>query len=143
MWVQYLCEFKRIEKEAELNLKRLEIERDHIAQSNTRPMEGLDHCQGARHSRVPRLKVTDDIDIYFKTFQNLAKIYGWPEWAARLAPELTGKARAAYASLPLEDYCDYSKLKKLCWPNMKSVLRAIGLHSGQSTNAEIRVYENG
>ncbi|KAJ8019371.1 hypothetical protein HOLleu_42079 [Holothuria leucospilota] len=83
----------------------LELERDHIAQSNTRPMGGLDHYQGARHSRVPRLKATDDIDIYFKTFDNLAKIYGWPEaeWAARLAPELTGEARAAYASLSLDD----------------------------------------
>ena len=39
---------------------------------------------------------------------------GWPEvqWSARLVPELTGKAREAYAALPVDEAADYQMLKK-------------------------------
>ncbi|KAJ8024877.1 hypothetical protein HOLleu_34913 [Holothuria leucospilota] len=64
---------------------------------------------------LTRLNATDDIDVYFKTFVNLAKIYGRPEakLTARLAPGLTGKARSAYASLSVEECNDYPTLKRV------------------------------
>lgn len=48
----------------------------------------IDWPQFARFTNLPRLNTTDDIDVYFKMFENLAKIYRLPEaeWAARLAP---------------------------------------------------------
>ncbi|KAJ8020233.1 hypothetical protein HOLleu_39768 [Holothuria leucospilota] len=114
IWVEYLCASKRIEKEAKFNLKKLEIEKDLTnAQGNGTQMVNWPH--NARFTMLPRLNATDDIDVYFKTFENLAKIYGWPEaeWAAKLAPELTGKARSAYAPLSAEECNDYPTLKRV------------------------------
>ncbi|PIK49268.1 hypothetical protein BSL78_13892 [Apostichopus japonicus] len=113
MWVEYLfkteelkLEHKRLELEAEVQLRRLQFEQETFTR----------HPIGeSQFVKIPRLTANDDIDVYFKTFENLAKMYKLPkrEWVARLAPELTGKARAAYASLSLAESSDYDTLKQV------------------------------
>ncbi|KAM4585655.1 uncharacterized protein V3H82_004627 [Fundulus diaphanus] len=64
-------------------------------------------------SDVPKFQEGDDIEQYLTTFERLAAAYQWAEedWAVRLVPHLTGRARAAYVAMAVEDACDYTKVK--------------------------------
>ncbi|KAM4557416.1 uncharacterized protein V3H82_017174 [Fundulus diaphanus] len=64
-------------------------------------------------SDVPKFQEGDDIEQYLTTFERLAAAYQWAEedWAVRLVPHLTGRARAAYVAMAVEDACDYAKVK--------------------------------
>ncbi|XP_078020631.1 uncharacterized protein LOC144459818 [Epinephelus lanceolatus] len=70
--------------------------------------------RGWGQAAVPRLEEGDDIEQYLTTFERLAVAYQWPEveWAVRLIPHLTGKARAAYVAKAAEESSDYKKVKE-------------------------------
>lgn len=70
--------------------------------------------RGWGQAAVPRLEEGDDIEQYLTTFKRLAAAYQWPEddWAVRLIPHLTWKARAAYVAMAAEDTFDYKKVKE-------------------------------
>ncbi|XP_047229845.1 uncharacterized protein LOC124873325 isoform X1 [Girardinichthys multiradiatus] len=55
----------------------------------------------------------DDIEQYLTTFERLATAYRRPErdWAVRLVPHLTSRARTAYVAMAAEDSCDYAEVK--------------------------------
>ncbi|MGH0143403.1 UNVERIFIED_CONTAM: hypothetical protein FKN15_016734 [Acipenser sinensis] len=62
---------------------------------------------------MTRLLEGNDIVHYLATFKQLATACGWPQkqWAPRLAGLLTGKARQAYATVPIMECQDYSQVK--------------------------------
>ncbi|XP_043990563.1 neurotrophin receptor-interacting factor homolog [Gambusia affinis] len=64
-------------------------------------------------SDIPKFEEGDDIEQYLTTFERLATAYQWPErdWAVRLVPHLTGRARAAYVAMAAEDSCEYVEVK--------------------------------
>lgn len=55
----------------------------------------------------------EDIEHYLTTFERIAHACQWlrEEWALHLAPLLTGKARAAYVAMDIEETMDYVKVK--------------------------------
>ncbi|XP_048881447.1 uncharacterized protein LOC125748837 [Brienomyrus brachyistius] len=67
-----------------------------------------------REPRLQRLGETDDVEHYLVTFERIAVACQWPttDWAVRLAPLLTGKARAAYVSMDQDDALSYALLKE-------------------------------
>ncbi|XP_078000635.1 uncharacterized protein LOC144453240 [Glandiceps talaboti] len=64
--------------------------------------------------KVPQLTANDNIDVYLRTFEQIAQTSNWDEssWVVRLASSLTGKARGAYIALPEEHFKNYRKLKE-------------------------------
>ena len=75
----------------------------------SRPVRG----QVERDLKLQCLNDSDDIEHYLITFERVAVACQWPttDWAVRLAPLLTGKARAAYVSMDHEDALEYEQLK--------------------------------
>ncbi|XP_029919926.1 uncharacterized protein LOC115368085 [Myripristis murdjan] len=71
-------------------------------------------ARGWAQTAVPKLEEGDDIEQYLTTFERLAAAYQWPEvdWAVRLVPYLTGKARAAYVAMAADDTLDYKMVKE-------------------------------
>ena len=63
--------------------------------------------------RVAKLSESDDIEAYLTTFERQMQAYEVKRerWAFKLAPQLSGKAQQAYASMPTEDAGNYEKLK--------------------------------
>lgn len=63
---------------------------------------------------IPRLSDRDDVDVYLRAFEHLMIAHDIHEdsWACHIAPRLTGKAREAYTSLPVESLNSYSELKR-------------------------------
>ena len=96
---------RKLEIDAELAHRKLEFELN-SRQAPPTPVT-------PRDVRVPRLRDSDDIDVYLRTFEHLALTHKWEKstWTAYLVPELTGKAREAYASLPVMDANNYDILK--------------------------------
>jgi hypothetical protein len=62
----------------------------------------------------PKYVEGEDIDIFLKSFERLAKLHKWPkaEWAVRLVRQLTGKAMDSYARLREGESNDYDIIKK-------------------------------
>ena len=56
----------------------------------------------------------DDVDAFLTTFERVMTGYKIPEgrWAMQLAPQLSGKAQQAYASLGADAAADYREIKK-------------------------------
>ena len=63
--------------------------------------------------KAPKFKEGEDVEAYLRTFERLAAANKWPAdtWAPRLAAVLTGKAREAYALMPVGDIESYDKVK--------------------------------
>lgn len=63
--------------------------------------------------KMEKLSTEDDIEHYLITFERIATVCRWPktDWVFRLIPLLTGKARAAYVHMDMEDALDYKKVK--------------------------------
>ncbi|KAL2091505.1 hypothetical protein ACEWY4_013768 [Coilia grayii] len=59
-------------------------------------------------------KEDEDIEHYLTTFERLAMANQWPRhsWAVYLVPLLTGKARAAYVAMDIDDTTDYGKVRE-------------------------------
>ncbi|KAI4904670.1 hypothetical protein NFI96_001896 [Prochilodus magdalenae] len=71
--------------------------------------------QGRDQTGVEREPLNDaeDIEHYLTTFERIAVACRWPttDWAVRLVPLLTGKARSAYVHMDIKDSLDYAKVK--------------------------------
>lgn len=61
-----------------------------------------------REPHLQRLSETDDVEHYLATFERIAMACRWPttDWAVRLVPLLSGKARAAYVYMDMVDSLD-------------------------------------
>ncbi|KAK7880059.1 hypothetical protein WMY93_033267 [Mugilogobius chulae] len=66
-----------------------------------------------REPKLLPLAPDDDIEHFLTTFERMAQVCRWPdeEWAVRLVPLLTGKARSAYVVMDMKDAEDYDKVK--------------------------------
>lgn len=67
-----------------------------------------------REPKLQCLGEDDDVEHFLVTFERVAVACQWPtaDWAVRLAPLLTGKARAAYVAMDSAEALDYEKLKE-------------------------------
>ncbi len=63
--------------------------------------------------KMQQLCESDDIEHYLTTFERIAEVCRWPrgDWAIRLIPLLTGKARSAYVAMDVADAIDYAQVK--------------------------------
>ncbi|XP_067272615.1 uncharacterized protein [Pseudorasbora parva] len=66
-----------------------------------------------RKPRLEKLADSDDIEHFLVTFERIATACRWPQtdWTFHLIPLLTGKARAAYVNMDLNDCVEYDKVK--------------------------------
>ncbi|XP_045898329.1 zinc finger protein 18-like, partial [Micropterus dolomieu] len=66
-----------------------------------------------RDPKLLPLTSEDDIEHFLTTFERMAQVCRWPreEWAVRLVPLLTGKARSAYVFMDIADSEVYDKVK--------------------------------
>ncbi|XP_063157110.1 zinc finger and SCAN domain-containing protein 23-like [Candoia aspera] len=66
-----------------------------------------------RNLQVPELTLTEDIETYLTTFEDVAEACKWPreQWVTRLVPALNGTALQAYNSLDPRESADYGKVK--------------------------------
>lgn len=69
-------------------------------------------CQ-FKEPKLEKLSESDDIEHFLITFERIATACRWPkvDWAFRLIPLLTGKARAAYVHMDIDDSLDYEQVK--------------------------------
>ncbi|KAL1263456.1 hypothetical protein QQF64_006195 [Cirrhinus molitorella] len=67
-----------------------------------------------KEPKMQQLSEMDDIEHYLTTFERIATVCKWPseDWAIRLVPLLTGKARAAYVAMDVEEMTDYGQVKE-------------------------------
>ncbi|KAG1936463.1 zinc finger and SCAN domain-containing protein [Pimephales promelas] len=74
--------------------------------------EGM--SSGSIEPRLHPLIRDDDIEKFLTTFERMATACRWPQanWAIRLVPLLTGKARGAYVAMDGNDAEDYEKVKE-------------------------------
>ncbi|XP_046899735.1 uncharacterized protein LOC124483360 [Hypomesus transpacificus] len=63
--------------------------------------------------RLEKLTELDDVEHFLTTFERIAVACRWPrlDWAFRLIPLLTGKARSAYVHMDMDDALDYEMVK--------------------------------
>ncbi len=66
-----------------------------------------------KEPHLQQLSDLDDIEHYLTTFERIAVACRWPmtDWAVRLVPLLTGKARSAYVHMDMTESLDYEKVK--------------------------------
>nr|XP_020663080.1 zinc finger and SCAN domain-containing protein 23-like [Pogona vitticeps] len=66
-----------------------------------------------RNLQVPELTLTEDVETYLATFEDVAEACKWPreQWVTRLVPALNGAALQAYNSLDPRESEDYGKVK--------------------------------
>lgn len=64
--------------------------------------------------KLQKLCEEDDIEHYLTTFERIAEVCRWPreDWAIRLIPLLTGKARSAYVAMDVVDAREYAHVKE-------------------------------
>ncbi|XDV11138.1 hypothetical protein PO909_000156 [Leuciscus waleckii] len=69
---------------------------------------------GSIEPRLHPLTRDDDIEQFLTTFERMATACRWPQanWAIRLVPLLTGKARGAYVAMDGNDAEVYDKVKE-------------------------------
>ncbi|XP_070571135.1 uncharacterized protein [Ptychodera flava] len=103
-----LREWEREEKAAQREHERHMAERTETRFVNL-PAQRIDS-----NIKILPLDEKDDIDVYLRTFEQIARTSMWAEdtWVVRLAPSLTGKAREAYIGLSPDDATNYPKLKE-------------------------------
>ncbi|XP_076851840.1 uncharacterized protein LOC143504063 [Brachyhypopomus gauderio] len=75
---------------------------------NQRPM-----CLGWTSPKMLPFREDEDIEHYLTTFERIAQAGRWPreDWTLHLVPLLSGKARAAYVAMDIEDTADYEQVK--------------------------------
>ncbi|KAL1254106.1 hypothetical protein QQF64_016335 [Cirrhinus molitorella] len=69
-------------------------------------------CQ-FKEPKLEKLSDSDNVEHFLITFERIAAACRWPkeDWAFHLIPLLTGKARAAYVHMDVDDSLDYEELK--------------------------------
>lgn len=72
-----------------------------------------DPVRGMIEPKLQKLQDSDDIEHFLTTFERIALACKWvkSEWALRLVPLLTGKARSAYVHMDIEETLDYDQVK--------------------------------
>ena len=67
-----------------------------------------------REPSMPKLTEVDDVEHYLTTFERVATAYKWSKevWMMKLAPLLSGKAQAAYASMGIEECSNCEKVRE-------------------------------
>ena len=100
--------------------RRYEEDNERRLAAVTKQMELLERMVSAKEAKrdteplkLTKLSETDDIESYLTTFERLMTAYEVEanRWAYKLAPQLTGKAQQAYASLDTDDAKSYSAVK--------------------------------
>lgn len=73
----------------------------------------MSHGYALQEPKLQPLCESDDIEHYLTTFERIAEVCRWPreDWAIRLIPLLTGKARSAYVAMDVADAVDYAQVK--------------------------------
>ena len=68
---------------------------------------------GPESLKLTKLGENDDIEAFLTTFERAVEAHGveGDKWAAILAPQLTGKARLAYAAMSDQDARHYDRVK--------------------------------
>ena len=63
---------------------------------------------------MPKLTEADDVEHYLTTIERVATAYKWPKevWMMKLLPLMLGKAKAAYASMGMEECSNFEKVRK-------------------------------
>ena len=63
---------------------------------------------------MQKLSESDDIENYLTTFERVATAFKWPMeiWNLKLAPYLTGKAQAAFATMDKDQAHCYESVKQ-------------------------------
>lgn len=63
---------------------------------------------------MQQLSEMDDIEHYLTTFERIATVCKWPpeDWVIQLVPLLTGKARAAYVAMDVEEATNYAQVRE-------------------------------
>ncbi len=66
-----------------------------------------------KEAKLDKLSDSDDVEHFLITYERIAAACGWPtsDWAFRLIPLLTGKARAANVQMDIDDSLDYDSVK--------------------------------
>ncbi|XP_056098499.1 uncharacterized protein LOC130077321 [Rhinichthys klamathensis goyatoka] len=74
----------------------------------------VSHGYALKEPKMQQLSEADDIKHYLTTFERIAEVCRWPmeDWAIRLIPLLTGKARSAYVAMDVADASDYAQVKE-------------------------------
>ncbi|CAJ1064638.1 uncharacterized protein LOC120723181 [Xyrichtys novacula] len=87
------------------------------------------------------LSPEDDVEHFLATFERMAHVCHWPqdEWAVRLIPLLTGKARSAYVLMDIDSSDDYERVKEAILAKYeinaetyRRRFRALDVHQGET-----------
>ncbi|XP_068073009.1 uncharacterized protein [Danio rerio] len=88
-----------------------------LSQSSTCRREGAEardtgQCP-LKEPKLEKLSDGDDVEHFLITFERMAAVCRWPkeEWVFHLIPLLTGKARAAYVHMDVDESLNYDELK--------------------------------
>ena len=102
------AERRRYEQEREADRQRYEELVRGLTERRPRRVE-----VGPESLKLTKLSDTDDIEAFLTTFERAVEAHGVErdKRAAILAPQLTGKARLAYAAMSDEDARDYDRVK--------------------------------
>lgn len=108
--------------------------------------------QTFREPKLQALAPEDDIEHFLTTFERMARACRWPkeDWAIRLIPLLTGKARSAYVSMDYEYTEDYAKVKgailakyEITADTYRQRFRALDIQQGETPQElYVRLKEN-
>lgn len=81
--------------------------------SNASVAPAPDPVRGMIEPKLQKLQDSDDIEHFLTTFERIALACKWveSEWALRLVPLLTGKARSAFVHMDIEETLEYDKVK--------------------------------
>ena len=83
----------------------------HLQDSITdRATSGPTHRPNSDSIKLTRLGENDDVEAYLMTFERIMEV-NRERWPFQLAPQLTGKAQQAYATLNPDDAKIYDTVK--------------------------------
>ena len=103
----------------ELQLKQLDIEMRRLELESSKSKDASP--PDSKPVTVDKIKLpkfndsdSQDVNMYLRAFEHIAEANGWPKsrWALHLAPQLSGKALAAYTALPSKEAMHYVCVKQ-------------------------------
>ena len=119
--VEKEMEIEKAKVERDIKMRELEIKEKEIELNTT---SAKDKSKIKPKVVLPKFSEGNDIEVFFTSFEKLAKSYGWEktEWAIRLVPQLSGKALEAYSRMAVSSSNDYELVKQ-------AVLERYGLNA--------------
>ncbi|XP_032442308.1 uncharacterized protein LOC116734877 [Xiphophorus hellerii] len=122
-WKSIQHQFQQMQLQVHAVLDRPDVSEAHdqptTAEAHEEESDGGDVqvAHGSRSIIEPRflpLSTDDDIEHFLMTFERMAQVCRWSrdEWAVRLVPLLTGKARTAYVLMDMADSENYDNVKE-------------------------------